>query len=235
MSRSATPSDSPPVELEFGIRDRECFFVGVSAEESCHVSLEHLVRRSDGRLLEFFAVSGAAPDRVLARAEATPGIDRARLLERGAESALYGLLVSGPCVTTTLADADAVARSVTATDGEGRVVASVPDDVSVREVVETFEARHAETDLVARRESGNPVPVRTERGTQATLGSELTAKQQEVLRTAFENGYFEWPRETSAEECAATLDISQPTFSQHIRAAERKVFGALFDERSPRS
>lgn len=208
--------------------------MGVSAEESCHVSLEHLVRRSDGRLLEFFAVTGAAPERVVARAEATSDIERVQVVEDGPEGALYGLVVSGPCVTTTLADADAVARSVSATDGEGRVVATVPEDVSVREVVEAFEARHADTDLVARRDSARPMPVRTERGTRATLGGRLTDKQLEVLRTAFLSGYFEWPRETSAEECAAALDISQPTFSQHIRTAERKVFAALFDERSPR-
>lgn len=232
MASTSLRDSGTAAELEFGLRDPDCFFVGISAEESCHVSLEHLVRRSDGRLLEFFAVDGVEPSRVLARAEAERRIDRARLVDQGPAGALYGFVVSGSCVTTTLADAGALTRSVSATRGEGRVVATVPEDVPVREVVEAFESRHADAALVAQRDAERPMPVRTERGARAALGDRLTDKQLEVLRTAFLSGYFEWPRETSAEECAAALDIAQPTFSQHIRTAERKVFAALFDDRS---
>lgn len=233
MASSSTRAAETPVEVEFTIRDRDCFFVGVSATESCHLSLEHLVRRSDGRLLEFFSVSGTDPDRVLARAAETDAIDRAWLVGRGGEEALCGFVVSGSCVTTTLADSGAVTRSVSATCGDGRVVAAVPPAVSVREVVETFQSRHADTDLLARRDSVRPMPVRTERGARAALTDRLTDKQLEVLRTAFLHGYFDWPRGSTAEECADALDIAQPTFSQHVRSAQQKVFAALFDGSSP--
>lgn len=218
------------VELELALRDSGCFFVGVSAAESCHLSLEHLVRRSDGRILEFFAVSDADPGEILALAGREPAIDRARVAQDGPGGTVFEFLVSGPCVTTTLADLDAVTRSVSATRGEGRVVATVPSRVPVREVVEAVRDRHGETTLRARRTHDHPVPIRTGHGARAALADRLTEKQLEVLRTAFTNGYFDWPRGSNAEECAESLGIAQPTFSQHIRTAQQAVFAALFDD-----
>jgi predicted DNA binding protein len=60
---------------------------------------------------------------------------------------------------------------------------------------------------------------------------ELTDRRLEVLRTAYHAGYFSWPRETSGEDVADLLDISSPTFSQHLRAAEQSVFQMLFEGR----
>jgi predicted DNA binding protein len=58
----------------------------------------------------------------------------------------------------------------------------------------------------------------------------LTDKQQEVLRMAYLSGYFSWPRRSTAEECADALGIAQPTFSQHVRAAQEKVIDRLFED-----
>lgn len=58
----------------------------------------------------------------------------------------------------------------------------------------------------------------------------LTARQREVLETAYEMGYFERPRRANATEVAAELDISPSTFGEHLSAAEAKVFADLFEE-----
>jgi predicted DNA binding protein len=58
---------------------------------------------------------------------------------------------------------------------------------------------------------------------------ELTDRQREALEAAYRAGYFEWPRESSAEEVAGTLDISRPTFQGHLRKAEDAVLAALFE------
>lgn len=55
----------------------------------------------------------------------------------------------------------------------------------------------------------------------------LTARQLEVLETAYEMGYFERPRQANATEIAAKLDINPSTFREHIAAAERKTFADL--------
>lgn len=218
------------VELELELRDRDCFFVDASAVADCRVELEHMVNRSDDRLLEYFIVEGAAPDRVLSMVEESAAIDEARLISRGVDGGLFEFVVSGSCVTTTLADTGAIARSVSAESGVGDILADVPGHVDVRRVVEQFRESHPKSDLTACRYSDEPVPIRTERGVHATMADQLTDKQLEVLRTAYLSGYFSWPRRTTAEECADALGIAQPTFSQHIRVAQAKVISGLFDD-----
>ncbi|MEF8772896.1 helix-turn-helix domain-containing protein, partial [Halodesulfurarchaeum sp.] len=46
-------------------------------------------------------------------------------------------------------------------------------------------------------------------------------------------GFFDWPRENSGEEIAETMAISQSTFLQHLRTAQKKVFSVLLDDGSP--
>ena len=229
MAIQDTTETGRSTELELQITDQTCFFVWVSAEAECRLSLEHLIHRSDGRLLEFFAVDGADPERVVEMADGVPEIDEARVVRRALDGGVVQFVISGPCVTTTLADAGAVTRSVTATEGTGRVVAGVPAHADVRSVVETFRSRHAGTDLLATRPASHSIPVRTELGLKETLAGRLTDRQLEVFRTAHLSGYFEWPRESTAEECADALGITQPTFSQHMRAAQRAVSACLFE------
>ncbi|GAB3027786.1 helix-turn-helix domain-containing protein [Natronobiforma cellulositropha] len=55
----------------------------------------------------------------------------------------------------------------------------------------------------------------------------LTDRQREVLETAHEMGYFEYPKGANAGEVAAALGISRSTFSEHLAAAQRKLLDAL--------
>jgi len=55
----------------------------------------------------------------------------------------------------------------------------------------------------------------------------LTDRQRQALRLAFYEGYFERPRRHNTTELAEKLGVSRATFTQHLRAAERKVFGDL--------
>lgn len=232
MGITTTDPAGSSVQLELELRDRDCFFVDASAMEDCRIELEHVVRRSDDRLLEYFTVKGASPSRVLSLVEESTAIDQARLISRGMDAGLFEFVVSGPCVTTALADTGAIARSVSAERGVGSVVADVPAHVDVSRVVDRFRERYPESDLVACRSADVPVPVRSDSGVQATMVDRLTDKQLEVLRTAYLSGYFGWPRRSTAEECAEALGIAQPTFSQHIRRAQEKIVGGLFDENS---
>ena len=63
-----------------------------------------------------------------------------------------------------------------------------------------------------------------------SLRDELTERQIETLQTAYYSGYFESPREMTGTEVADEMGVSQPTATENIKAAERTVFGMLFDE-----
>jgi len=65
-------------------------------------------------------------------------------------------------------------------------------------------------------------------GSEEPLES-LTERQRSVLSHAYFDGYFEQPRGISATELAAKFNISRTTMTQHMRTAQRKLFGQLFD------
>jgi predicted DNA binding protein len=58
---------------------------------------------------------------------------------------------------------------------------------------------------------------------------ELTERQRTAIELAYFAGFFEWPRVSSGEDIAESMGVSAPTFHQHARKAQRKVFQALFD------
>lgn len=229
METHRTAGAEETVEVEFRVPDRRLFFVDASAVTGGTVSLAELFPRADGRLLEFFTVEGVQPDSVLAVADNAPGIDEARLVRAVDDSSLLEFVVSGPCIAGTLADVGAVIREVEARDGTGRVVADVPPHVGVREVVESVRERH-EAEFVARRERDRSAPQFTRKALQDGLVDRLTERQLETLQTALAAGYYRWPREVTSEECADRLGITQPTFAQHLRAAEQKVLEALLED-----
>jgi predicted DNA binding protein len=50
-----------------------------------------------------------------------------------------------------------------------------------------------------------------------------------VLRTAYFAGFFHWPRESTGEEVAAMLGVSQPTVNRHLRVAQQRLLAQLFE------
>jgi predicted DNA binding protein len=66
--------------------------------------------------------------------------------------------------------------------------------------------------------------VKIERAISLTDKGILTARQQEVIRVALSAGFFDYPRKADTTAMAARLGISVSTFSEVIRAAQRRVF-----------
>lgn len=61
----------------------------------------------------------------------------------------------------------------------------------------------------------------------------LTARQREVVRVAFEVGYFDVPRSASTAEVAAELDLDASTVSEHLQRAEHNLLSAVLSPASP--
>lgn len=51
----------------------------------------------------------------------------------------------------------------------------------------------------------------------------LTDRQREVVEAAYEEGYYEVPREASTEDIAATLGVDSSTVAEHLQRAERNL------------
>lgn len=57
----------------------------------------------------------------------------------------------------------------------------------------------------------------------------LTDRQLEVVRTAHEMGFFDQPRAANATDVADALDLSPSTVSEHLQAAQSKLFGDILE------
>lgn len=57
----------------------------------------------------------------------------------------------------------------------------------------------------------------------------LTARQREVLETAYDLGYFEYPKGANAAAVADELGIATSTFVEHLSAAQSKLLDAVLE------
>jgi hypothetical protein len=221
-------SEAPTVtELEFVFDGSEFDLGRAGAAGGADVDVKLVVPRSDGTVLAFVDVSSDVAA-VLEALRAEPTVHEATLLERPDGRPLVQVTMAGHPVTT-LADRGAVVTQVAATDRWGRVVADVPPPVDVGPVIAAFTLAHPPARLVGRRETDRQVPLLGQSQFVTRVLSQFTERQLNALRVAYDHGYFEWPRDTKAADVAAELGISTPTFSQHIRAAERKLTKLLFE------
>lgn len=213
-------------ELTFELRDERCTFVAASAAANCTIVKETSITRSDDAMLEYVSVIEGSADAALAAIREHPSAGPARIVSDG-DRCVIEVVLAEPCVAATLADVGVPVRSAVARDGVATVVADVPTTVDAGAVTEHVLATHPKTALVAKRTVDDRIPGLPETD-RAVILAALTDQQRRVVETALAGGYFEQPRRNSAEECAAALDISQPTFSQHLRRAERKILERLF-------
>jgi PAS domain S-box-containing protein len=164
-------------------------------------------------------VEGIDAETVLAAAEEA-GVVAARVAEETASGCTVELRVA-ESVPGAVVDAGARPCEVVAEAGRAHVLAEAPTDTDIRSVVEAFtDATDAE--LVAKRTRGNG-------SERESLSDSLTGKQREALRTAEAMGYFDWPREHTAEEVADRLGVASATLHYHLRAAQRTLVRAVLD------
>lgn len=225
-SRSA-----PVVEIELTVQKPVYPFVGVSDEERCRVELANIMPRPDGQYAEFFNVIGAPPGRVACHADTYETVETSLLSERD-DGGLFEFVVSGNCPAYRLAELGALPQTVEGVDGRGRIVAEVPLRYDPSAVTAQFLEEYSDFELIAKRTRDTHASMLTPSTLQQSVLGDLTDRQREVLQTAFEMGYYEWPRDCTAQDVADELGITSTTFSEHVFAAERKVLTFLF-ENSP--
>ncbi len=58
---------------------------------------------------------------------------------------------------------------------------------------------------------------------------QITSRQEDVIRIAFDLGYFEFPKRINLEQLSARLGISIGTLSEILRRGERNILSKYFD------
>ncbi len=166
----------------------------------------------DGEVAVGFRVPEVAPETVRAAAEGVVGLSGVETDGDDHEAAL-----SASSLPLRLAVHGAVIESVRHEPRETRVELFAPGTGDRPSGVRSVLDYRDDVELVSRKSN---TAIGDGTGGVSPLES-LTQRQQEVLRTAHEAGFFEWPRETNGDEVADQLGIAAPTFHEHIRRAER--------------
>lgn len=214
------------VELEF---EMEEIFGELSATYDCSLVHAGGSPLEDGGVRHYIRVEGGPPDDIADRLVESDRIRECEVMERDDDGGRLKVLVEHSPLEL-LAELGANLRSVSAEDGVSTVLVETTASADVRRIVERVTAMDESAELVAKREVDRAY--RTgDRFTEATEDA-LTDRQLSVLETAYREGYYDWPRERTAEEVAETLGISSSTLHQHLRQAEGKLLAALFGGRT---
>jgi predicted DNA binding protein len=215
-------------ELEFHCGDKRTFTAGVSGALGCTVELSGVVPVGDQSLLYYLLVEGASADAILSYADTDDGVADARLLEQHSDGVLLEVVVTDT-PALYLVESGGRIRSVTAADGVATIAVELPSEADIRPTVNAVTDAYQETSLAAKRETERPAE--TDTGFRDRLTDTLSDRQETVLQAAYHSGYFEWPRGSTAEELADSLEVSSPTLHNHLRKAQQKVLTAFFDDR----
>ncbi|MFB6224628.1 MAG: helix-turn-helix domain-containing protein [Haloarcula sp.] len=127
------------------------------------------------------------------------------------------------CLCEAVETFDCPVADIRAENGQIRVTFHAPDVDRVRAIVTRMKELYDGVSLRSMRRNGDVDPV----DSILVDRSRLTDRQQEVLETAVEMGYFEYPKGANAGDVAAELDISVSTFAEHLAAAQTKLLDSI--------
>jgi len=227
-SKKALVSDEV-TELEFVVKDQGLEIVDLARETGCELTVEGVVPSADGRARAFVSTRGVTADEIRAFAPrlATSDLSVVSEYEDDGPVCLFEAALTDESLCETVRRHGGRPHAVTVEDGAATVVVEIAADADVREFVDVFVDAYGDTELVAQRTRERPRQSPTE--LRAALTEDLTDRQLEVLQTAYFGGYFATPRGQTGSEVAESLDITQPTFNTHVRAAHRKLCRQLFE------
>ncbi|MDX1744991.1 MAG: bacterio-opsin activator domain-containing protein, partial [Halobacteriales archaeon] len=214
------------VELEFSIRDRDLFFVDLSSRTADPIVYNGSVYKDDGTVLMFFTTD-ASPDEVEQVVVDHDDVRGVTLINQTDDGNLYEFSVAPDSIITVLAERGARTRSLTAEHGTSNVSVELPTEADARAILALLKDRYAEAELTAYRERERPPETKQEFIGQ--LKDTLTDRQLTALQRAYVSGYYEWNRPVSGDDLANSMGVARSTYHQHLRAAERKLIGEIFD------
>ncbi|MUW15624.1 bacterio-opsin activator, partial [Halorubrum sp. CBA1125] len=176
----------------------------------------------------YLSVTDAGPQDLADVVSATPGVSDPRVVETRENGCSASVRVDGGSVVRALIEHGATVRDATATDGEVRVVGDLPEGTDVRPVADGLRAAFPDVRL-ASKESVARSPA-TESSFREGIADRFTDRQWAALSAAYHGGYFDWPRGSTAEEVADAMEVSSPTFHNHLRKAQRALLDGLFED-----
>jgi len=221
-------SEDTVLRLAVSYDDRDAVFVDLSRSLGCSVTLEGVVPAESGDIVSFVRVEDATPGTILEHVAGNDATEDARLIRSFEEEALIEVVLPETSPVGVFVGHGGKIVDLTVGDGRARLVGEFPPGLDIRKVIEAFGETYPSVELHSKQERAEP----TDAGlaVKKALEDDLTDKQRSALRGAYHSGYFEWPRGSTAEELADSMDVSSPTLHNHLRRAQQKLVGTALDE-----
>lgn len=123
------------------------------------------------------------------------------------------------------AAADAYVHAARGTHDGWTIRMELPDRDAFVDFSRTCRAADVDLSLREMRDTG---------GVESYHDFGLSPEQERIIRTAYETGYFEVPRQVSQTDLAGSFDLSTSAVSQHLRRATAELVGnTLLPQREP--
>jgi len=212
------------VELEFRIRD---LFDIVDVEPAGRIECDHAVPVADDTFLLYGDVTPDAVDPLTALVDAHPYWTDVTIQDDGA----FELQLSDPPILAAMSSIGGVVDSAVIEDGLLRMTLHLAPGSEVRQAIDAVLEAYPNAELAKRQQKPLTPDDESDEASDDHL-AHLTDRQRAAVDVAYHAGFFEWPRDVSGEEVAATMGIAPSTFHQHIRKAENKVLGSVIESAS---
>lgn len=202
--------------VEFRVTGDECPLADASRETGAVIDARPPLRRADGNTLLQFSTEDPAVGEVL------DADDRVRPFHQSRADGRYNYrcLSRHRCIVNDLVDVGFLVDSTHYDDGTERYVGAVVGRDVLKGVLEAAgETFGVQLERISPLDDSDDEPV--------AKRWDVTPAQEEAVRAAVENGYFEVPRAATAGEVAADLDISKSAFLERLRRAEESLLGQI--------
>lgn len=215
------------VELELALR-ADADPLAAATDDGGRIELEGILPAREEGPVAYLRLDEGDPAAIRdALAAAASGPVR---MVNGSHDEPGGLLewqVAGDAPLGALADHAVNVHHADADDGRASYEVKIASGPAARGLVEHLQQQFDGVRVLSKRERTGPVEA-TE-ALPEELPGDLTDRQREVLEAAYRAGYFNWPRDSNAEEVAESLGISSATLHSHLRKAEGRLLTELFD------
>lgn len=216
--------------LELGFRSDGLAkpFVESVGNWSGEIRVDRVIPLDGDWTLGYYTVQGMAQEEFLDAVESFEMVSDARVIGARDDGFRAEVRLHGETLVSVFATHGGRVKHISIENGTCGIVAEVPFGIDVRRVVEAVQEVYPSVELVSKktveREDRSPL------GVHRDVEERLSDRQFEALEAAHCAGFFHWPRDSTGEELAESLGVSAPTFHEHLRAAQRKLVGTVFEE-----
>ena len=216
------------VELEFR-EDGELaeFFTEIEGDPGGTMEITRTVLLAGGDALQYYTTTEIDTAQFETALEGESAVRHVRLLDQTGDTAQFEVRTTGPTMANVFATYGGRTTRIRFENGKVRMTAELPYGTAIRPVIDAIQDIYPDMEFSSR--TTRERSTQTIAGLQAVVADQLTDRQRAALEAGYYAGFFDWPRGSTGEEIAETMDVSPSTFHKHLRYGERKLLRLLFE------